>query len=155
MSGQKDFVRFTKDEFEQFLDSLNHKFEEIKHPSGEYVYEHSGIIPDHPDVCIRIFSTVDKSTNVSRDKGSDAIRTTVWDKKSEMNIGGRTKTLRIKTWKENLEPKIVDIINDTKSRVTECKDEDCKTGWLIEREGKYGSFLGCTRYPSCNYTEKI
>ena len=25
----------------------------------------------------------------------------------------------------------------------------CEDGWLVEREGKYGAFLGCVRYPDC------
>lgn len=28
-------------------------------------------------------------------------------------------------------------------------------GNLIKREGKYGSFLGCSNYPKCKYTSKI
>ncbi|WP_246452589.1 UvrD-helicase domain-containing protein [Sinorhizobium mexicanum] len=26
---------------------------------------------------------------------------------------------------------------------------DCKDGWLVERTGPYGRFLGCVRYPTC------
>lgn len=26
---------------------------------------------------------------------------------------------------------------------------------LVERNGKYGKFLGCTKYPKCNFTKKI
>jgi ssDNA-binding Zn-finger/Zn-ribbon topoisomerase 1 len=29
----------------------------------------------------------------------------------------------------------------------------CKKGNLIIRKGKYGKFIGCTRYPDCRYTE--
>lgn len=25
---------------------------------------------------------------------------------------------------------------------------------LVERNGKYGSFLGCSNYPKCRYTKK-
>ncbi|WP_340116169.1 UvrD-helicase domain-containing protein [Pelagibius sp. 7325] len=25
----------------------------------------------------------------------------------------------------------------------------CSEGWLVERKGRYGAFLGCTRYPDC------
>jgi len=31
----------------------------------------------------------------------------------------------------------------------------CKEGHLIVRKGKYGKFLGCTKYPKCDYTSKI
>lgn len=31
----------------------------------------------------------------------------------------------------------------------------CKYGDLVIRKGKYGKFLGCTKYPKCNYTINI
>ena len=31
----------------------------------------------------------------------------------------------------------------------------CKEGHLIVRKGKYGKFMGCTKYPKCDYTSKI
>ena len=27
-------------------------------------------------------------------------------------------------------------------------------GLLVEREGKYGKFVGCSNYPRCKYTQK-
>lgn len=32
---------------------------------------------------------------------------------------------------------------------------ECKDGWLIERSGRYGAFLGCVRYPVCTGKAKI
>ena len=32
---------------------------------------------------------------------------------------------------------------------------ECKDGWLVERSGRYGSFLGCVRYPTCVGKAKI
>lgn len=153
MTSAKRYTRITKEEFEQFLAEINYDFEIVNHPSGEYVYEHSNPIKKHPEVSVRIFSTIDKRTDVSREKDSDAIRTVIWDDENEFALGGKTKTLRIKTWKKNLRDKIVETINDTNSMICQCKE--CNTGWLIEREGQYGKFLGCTRYPSCSYTEKL
>lgn len=35
----------------------------------------------------------------------------------------------------------------------------CETGWLVEREGRFGRFLGCRNYrssgPSCSYTRNL
>lgn len=31
----------------------------------------------------------------------------------------------------------------------------CKKGMLLERQGKFGIFYGCSNYPSCRYTENI
>ncbi|WP_339762781.1 topoisomerase DNA-binding C4 zinc finger domain-containing protein [uncultured Hoeflea sp.] len=32
---------------------------------------------------------------------------------------------------------------------------DCKDGWLIERSGRYGAFLGCVRFPVCTGKARI
>ncbi|MGC8731661.1 MAG: topoisomerase DNA-binding C4 zinc finger domain-containing protein, partial [Halothiobacillaceae bacterium] len=32
---------------------------------------------------------------------------------------------------------------------------DCQDGWLVERVGRYGKFLGCIRYPACTGKAKI
>lgn len=31
----------------------------------------------------------------------------------------------------------------------------CGKGHMIEKEGKYGKFMGCTNYPECSHTEKV
>ena len=32
---------------------------------------------------------------------------------------------------------------------------DCADGWLIERKGRYGSFLSCVKYPRCAGKAKL
>lgn len=31
----------------------------------------------------------------------------------------------------------------------------CELGELVKRKGRYGEFLGCSRYPNCAYTQQI
>jgi DNA helicase-4 len=31
----------------------------------------------------------------------------------------------------------------------------CRQGWLVERQGPYGSFLGCIQYPACQGTAQL
>ncbi len=31
----------------------------------------------------------------------------------------------------------------------------CDDGWLVDRKGRYGAFLGCVRYPKCNGKRKV
>lgn len=31
----------------------------------------------------------------------------------------------------------------------------CKDGFLVPRKGRFGSFLGCSRFPKCDHTQKI
>lgn len=32
---------------------------------------------------------------------------------------------------------------------------ECADGWLVERRGKFGKFLGCVKYPACKGSQKI
>ena len=32
---------------------------------------------------------------------------------------------------------------------------DCNDGWLVERKGRYGKFLGCIKYPSCRGSKQL
>lgn len=41
-----------------------------------------------------------------------------------------------------------------------CKDKkikcpNCKDGYLVERDGKYGKFYGCSNFPKCTFTKNI
>ncbi|WP_417273680.1 topoisomerase DNA-binding C4 zinc finger domain-containing protein [Celeribacter halophilus] len=31
----------------------------------------------------------------------------------------------------------------------------CQDGWLVERRGRYGPFLGCVRFPDCSGKAKL
>ena len=56
-----------------------------------------------------------------------------------------------------------EIFKNNEKKVAKCLNENCNfesslcikcNGYMIERKGKYGEFLGCMNYPKCNYTEK-
>ncbi len=44
------------------------------------------------------------------------------------------------------------VLEGPKETGEECPD--CKTGKLIEREGKFGKFIACSNYPKCKYIKK-
>lgn len=47
-------------------------------------------------------------------------------------------------------------INNIKENIIDNDTNKCPKcgGELIERDGKYGKFIGCSNYPRCNYTNK-
>lgn len=115
----------------------------------ELVYE---IELPAPNLSIYLFSSISARTGKARDKGSDAIRTVIWDHKANRPIGGKKRTNRIKTWEKNLKKKVLALIDEWRTVVVGCSVCD---GWMIEKEGEYGKFRGCTNYPECHNTENI
>jgi len=158
--NDKQYKRFNKREFEDFLTDHWVDWNRVKPNEGvlsqtlsfstEYIYKIP--VSSTNRLYVVIFSTIDHRTNKARDKGKDAIRTVLYDNKTKSIIGGRKKTLRINTWKDNLKRKVDDLLQNTEEYVTEC--DECN-GFMVEREGQYGKFLGCTNYPDCRNTKQL
>lgn len=150
---QREYVQPSKEEFEECLDELGYEWViDPDAPGKEYVYETHDFMPDHNGIVLRIFSTIDERTDVARSKGADAIRCVIWYRHVHAPLGGRKKTLRIKTYCKNLQEKIESLFEEYEQYVTRC--DECG-GWMVEREGRYGKFLGCSDYPNCDNTEQI
>ncbi|WP_151900427.1 UvrD-helicase domain-containing protein [Sulfurimonas hydrogeniphila] len=57
-----------------------------------------------------------------------------------------------------------EVFKDKEAKIANCLNKDCDfqaelcikcSGYMIERNGRYGDFLGCENYPNCDYTQKI
>lgn len=158
----KKYERLTLGDMVSFLNRLekDHGIEwsypDMRGPDSNYrqfdqelVYD----IPlDEPHLSIYLFSSINSRTEQARDKGTDAIRTVIWDHEAGRPIGGKKRTNRIKTWEKNLKRKILELHDEWDEYATEC--EVCG-GWMVKKEGQYGEFLGCTNYPECHNTENI
>lgn len=59
--------------------------------------------------------------------------------------------------KEAKKEHVSEIRQDTQERYIKIKNGICPRcgGTLIKRKGKYGSFLGCSNYPKCRFTENL
>lgn len=156
------YERITTDDMVKFLNNLekdhgiNWSYPDMRGGESshrrfdqELVYQ---IDLDEPRLSIYLFSSINSRTGLAREKGGDAIRTVIWDKESGRPVGGKKRTNRIKTWRKNLKPKILELKEEWGEHVTEC---DVCGGWMVKREGEYGEFLGCTNYPECHNTEQI
>lgn len=152
-SSKRTYVRPTKSEFEKCLrESAVDWTEKPGVEAGEVVYESHDVLPSYDNVVMRCYSTISKSSGKARDKGSDAIRLVLFDKQTDRPIGGRKKTLRIKTYCKNLKEKIADQAEETENFLMVC---DRCGGLMVIRNGKYGEFYGCREYPECENTEQI
>ena len=57
-----------------------------------------------------------------------------------------------------------EVFKNREDKIANCSNENCNFeaelclecgGYMIERSGRYGEFLGCENYPNCEYTKKI
>ena len=116
----------------------------------ELVYERK--IPN-TDYGVRIFSSIDKHTAISRDVGADAIRVTLWNYAKNRPIKMDRRVNRTGTEKG--------VLERTRERARElwgwCTKHQCSCGHgiMVERSGKNGKFLGCSNYPDCTNTAPI
>ena len=106
---------------------------------------------------VRVYSSVDKRTGLTRDCGSDAIRVVLMDLKT-----GRA--LKLKSGKGKAGQRIYRTQNALPTLTERCREyfskvihDGCpKCGSVMaERGGRNGKFLGCTKYPACNGTKQL
>jgi len=143
--GFDDFDKFFRERPEEwYIDS------EIK-PSMEYVFSTLDFVPGNSNVTLTCFTTIDTRTDKARSKGADAIRLVAFYRPNMKKLTGDTKTLRIATWRKNLSGKIDNMMNEGRKGLKVC--DECGSIMII-REGEYGKFYGCTRYPDCSNTVK-
>lgn len=153
MSNNKRYTKITREQFENFLKRRPERWAPVS-PARvrEKVYRTAQFAPDHDDLSLWCYSTIDKQTGVARKKGSDAIRlVAVFNDNVHLEYGEK-KTLRIQTWQKNLSKKITNIINRGAEGIRFCP----KCGdVMVKREGRYGEFWGCNSYPRCDETIQI
>lgn len=149
----KKYVRPTREDMDEFFRNRPEEWRIVDvENTHELVYETEWFLFLTDNITLRVFSTIDENSGQARDKGSDAIRTVVWDHNVNRPVGGRTKTLRIKTWRKNLGGKIDDLMSDQTKYVQKCPE--CGD-FMVIRDGKYGEFYGCSNYPECEETVQI
>jgi len=151
MSNKKTYTRFSRQEFEEVLDDTGLFFKPACYEwSKEYIYESQS---EDGRFSIRVYSTVDKRTDKSRDKGSDAIRVTVIENEVERPVVKEKRVNRIQTWPKNLKKRI-NKIKDSKDDLVYCNN--CGSVMVIrENQSSGNKFWGCTLYPECKNTKSI
>lgn len=143
-------MTYTEITLRKFLDFL--KYEKLTYSltstsrdTKEYVFD----IPASLGTVIRVFSSVDVRSKVSRDRGTDAIRLVLINKELDVPIVKGKKTLRTYNWESILSKKIRHFLEHIRHYERNCPK--CHSP-LAVRKGKKGEFWGCTAFPKCKYT---
>lgn len=144
-----NYHSFSKEEFENELPEGFDEVNVIRTKEFVYDYRLSDIF------LIRIHSSVDKRSKMSRGCGDDAIRVSLYHEPSDSIIGYDSRTHRIMDendkpmWPINMRKKIEKLMKEWEDEVYECPN--CETGYLRKVEVN-GGFYGCVNYPDCDFS---
>lgn len=101
------------------------------------------------NICLKIYTSIDKITRESRDRGKDSIKIVVANESTLEPIRGRiTHTYRRDNWKENLDKNLVEALEKLYGvENIKCPNKKCRGKLIIKRNrDKDQTFLGCTRW---------
>lgn len=146
------YVSISRKDFEAFLDGLAWEFTKVRALADEYVYRCD--VPGDR-LQLRVYSSVDCKTEHGREKGADAIRTVLWNRRADQPVGGRERTHRIGSWRSNLREKI-EYLRVISPQYADAMGDcpDCGAA-LVVRDGEYGEFIGCSGFPHCTHTASV
>ena len=145
--------RFSKQEFEHALptnDDGEKLWEYVGFEKGEHVYKMQIKNGSVKRVAILIRSSV-KADGYAAETGKDSIRLWLVNSKTNDSLGKKVDayTTRTSGWQERMQEKLRTLYKRGLQMVNCPK---CKTGVMLERNGKYGKFYGCSNFPSCRHT---
>tara|TARA_B100001013_G_scaffold289958_1_gene189783 strand:+ start:36 stop:551 length:516 start_codon:yes stop_codon:yes gene_type:complete len=103
---------------------------------------------------IRVYSSVDRRTNTTRDSGQDAIRVTLYDLFKERPVRVEKRVNRTQNALVNMRTRAREMWQYVSSKSNTCPT--CKS-LLVKRTAKRTKkqFLGCSNYPECKHTQNI
>ena len=141
------YIKIPIKHFMGFLEDNNLEYKEVlpSDDTKEYVFD----LPVTKDTVLRIFSSIDVRSKISRNYGEDAIRLILINTNFNVPIFKGKKTLRMENWKDNLIKKINHILDNPKFFDRMCPA--CGNP-LVVRMGSSGEFFGCSKYPDCRFT---
>jgi len=171
-STTQTYEKFSKREFEQFLETIapfeqvtdtrsrqivySISFDQLRdvdefyQPLREKALYNSHQLEVQNNLELRVFSTIEFGT--ARRCGDAAIKNVLWHTKKHQPVGGMPKTLRIKTWRSNLEEKIIELIQNYDTHFSGFCPE-CPKGKLVRKNPDNSTpFLGCNNFPACDHT---
>ena len=151
MSGVR-YRAFTKAKFEAIMAQMG--FAEVLVPGAyEHVYQrvvHNGPHPSNR-YSVRIFSTVDMRSGVSREVGGDAIRIMLHDSQLDRPVVDWTVHRTVSAF-DNLRARAKQAWGYVMKPEHHCPS--CGS-MMVVRKAAQRSFLGCTSFPKCKSTRVV
>lgn len=139
------YVEISGDEFQRYIEA-EMKFHEVQ---LDGVFERTWEFDVNDSFSIRVYSTIDKRGDVSRDIGKDAIRCLIIDRSTQRILKMDARVHRTKNALPNMRDRCRELYKHIRDNQCGCG------GLLVTRSGKSGKFLGCSNYPTCKNTKPI
>lgn len=164
------FINIHRDEFERCLDAISnfaeysdeyYKYDWVEDKEKGWIRKKGDIkeycyfLELHSDkYCLKIYSSIWRDTDVTRDVGSDAIRIVVASAQTGKPVRpGFTRIHRVQNWRNNLRARISEAVSSLGVDMT-CPA--CKSILFLKRnKQKEVTFLGCSKYPKCRFTKNF
>ena len=140
------YQRISIEEMNEFMEARS--FKQIVVP-GTHELVFVKAVTDKSDLEIRMYSSVTLG-GMSRGVGEDAIRLVIYSTKHSRGVGSDAKVYRVQGWRNNLETRLLSINEQVNHGLIKCRCGE----WMVLREGKFGKFFGCIKYPDCKETRK-
>ena len=164
----KSYKPFTKEKFENLLAKISPSIEFFgDFYYVDWIFDHNEwkqvnieikeccyFLAWSNDYCIRIYSSVDRETGVSRNVGDDAIRVVAASTTDGKPVRRKfTRINRNGNWQINLRKRISKILE---SFDVDIKCTKCGNVLFLKRNSKDNSrFLGCSNFPNCPYVRNF
>lgn len=150
------FITIKKSEFDEFIEngivSAGYEVKET-YEGNEVVYVIN--VPEYDNLKIKLYSSVDRYYEVSRDKGKDAIRIVLFDTISKKSAAPSKKVLRTEgrttVWSRTT--KAIESMIEISSELPIC--QSCGSVMVMrwpKNNKKAQHFYGCLSWPNCNAT---
>tara|TARA_B100000959_G_C14934779_1_gene605254 strand:+ start:731 stop:1246 length:516 start_codon:yes stop_codon:yes gene_type:complete len=103
---------------------------------------------------IRIYSSIDRNTNATRETGQDAIRVTLFDLKKDRPVKVEKRVNRTENALSNMRVRAREMWTYVASKKHICPL--CQS-LLVKRTAKRTKkdFMGCSDFPNCKHTQNI
>jgi len=121
----------------------------VRKNKGKVIKEYCYLIKVTEAIGIKVYSSVDKRSGISRPNGEDSIKVVAARIEDLKPVRPKYSYIqRVDSWKKNLTDKLIEVKKDIlKSPIC----ERCGSLKTIKTNSKDGSkFYGCPRYPICN-----
>ena len=124
----------------------------IKHETPEDMMK--ALAGDGFRYAIRVYSSIDRNTNKTRDTGTDAIRVTLYDLKKDRPVKVEKRVNRTENALSNMRIRAREMwqyVANDKNTCPLCQS------MLVKRTAKRTKkdFLGCSDFPNCKHTQNI